>query len=72
MENTVKIRLFDSTVGNDFAYGKGINDVPADRAAILVRDGLAEYVEAQPKTAAKPSDLSEKATSKPAAKAEKR
>ena len=76
MEKTVKIRLFESVAGTDFAYGKGENEVPADRAAEFVRAGLGEYIGAglgeYIGAAAKPSDLSEKATSKKAAKAEKR
>lgn len=67
MPNLVKVLLFDSVAGLGFAYGKGENEIPEDRAAEFVAAGLGQYI-----TAPKPSDLSEKATSKQAARAEKR
>ena len=70
MVKTVKIRLFDSLAGIGFAYGKGENDVQEQLAAQFVKEGLAEYVGAP--TAAKPSDLTEKAISKAAKTAQKR
>lgn len=71
MQKLVKIVLFDSTAGRGFAYGKGENEVPEDQARQFVSEGIAQYVD-QPNTAAKPSDLTQKATSKQAANAEKR
>lgn len=67
MANLVKVLLFDSVAGLGFAYGKGENDLPEDKAAEFVAAGLAEYI-----TTPKPSDLAEKATSKQATRAEKR
>lgn len=79
MEKTVKIHLFDSLAGRDFAYGKGENDVPPHLAAEWVAKGLGEYVGgAKPspleggKGGEKPSELAEKAISPQAKKAEKR
>lgn len=66
MEKTVKILLYDSVAGLGFAYGKGENEIPAERAAEFVRAGLGEYI------GQKPSDVSEKAISQQAKKAEKR
>lgn len=71
MEKLVKIRLFDSTAGKDFAYGKGENEVPESRAREFVACGLAEYMDA-PKAATKPHEASERAISQQAKKAEKR
>ena len=71
MEKTVKVLLYDSLAGTNFAYGKGENDIPESLAKRLVADGLGEYVGA-PKTAAKPSDLAETRPSTAAKKAEKR
>lgn len=67
MSKLVKVLLFDSVAGRGFAYGKGENDLPEDKAAEFVAAGLAEYI-----TAPKPSDLAEKRPALTAAKAEKR
>ena len=74
MEKTLRIRLFQSAAGRDFAYGKGENDVPEERAREFIRAGLAELVE-PPKgasTAQAPHQTAEKAVSPAAKKAEKR
>lgn len=47
MDKLVTVRLFDSVVGNDFAYGKGINQMPEHHAAELVRAGHGEYVQTE-------------------------
>lgn len=70
MQKLVKIRLFDSTAGRGFAYGKGENEVPEEQARQFVSEGIAEYID-QAKTATKPNERAEKPQS-PAAKAEKR
>lgn len=78
MEKTVKIILFDSLAGRDFAYGKGENEVPEHLAAEWVAKGLGEYVGAKPspleggKGGEKPHELAERAISPQAKKAEKR
>lgn len=68
MEKLVKFRLFESVAGRDFAYAKGENELPADRAAQFASEGLGEHVD----TAALPHQKAEKATSKAAGAAEKR
>lgn len=71
MEKTLKVLLYDSLAGKDFAYGKGENDIPESRAREFVAAGLGEFVGAQ-KPGTKPHELAEKAISEKAAKAEKR
>jgi len=66
MEKTVKIRLFSSVAGTNYAFGKGEIDVPEHIARELVKAGHAEYV------GQKPSDRAENALSPKAQKREKR
>lgn len=68
MIKLVTIRIFDSLAGKDFAYAKGINEVPEHLAAEWVRVGLAEY----PEGAKKPVETAETRPSTQAKKAEKR
>ena len=74
MEKTLRIRLFQSTAGRDFAYGKGENDVPEERAREFIRAGLAELVEPSKglSTAQAPHQTAEKGISQQAKAAEKR
>lgn len=50
----MKVLLLDSVVGSDingqYQYGKGINDVPDDRAKELIKCGHAEIVEVNQQT----------------------
>ncbi len=71
MEKLVKIRLFDSTAGTGFAYGKGENEIPESLAKRFVASGLGEYI-GEPKQAPTPANLAERAVSQQAKKAEKR
>lgn len=68
MEKTVKIILFESVAGRDFAYGKGENEVPEALARELIRAGHARPLD----IAALPHQKAEKATSKAAQTSEKR
>ena len=73
MEKLVKVRLFHTLAGLGFAYPKGENEMPADRAAQFVSEGIAEYVDPpQTKTAQAPPQTTEKAVSAAAKTAEKR
>lgn len=36
-----KIEILEGCVGRDFAYAKGVHEVPADLARQLISDGLA-------------------------------
>ena len=68
MSKLVTIRIFDSLAGKDFAYAKGVNEVPEHLAAEWVRVGLAEYAGA----AQLPNQAAETRPSGQAKKAEKR
>ena len=68
MEKMVKIILFESVAGRDFAYGKGENDVPESLARELIRAGHAQPSD----TATLPYQKTEKATSNAAQTSEKR
>lgn len=68
MEKMVKIILFESVAGRDFAYGKGENEIPESLALELIRAGHGRPLD----TAALPHQKAEKATSKAAAASEKR
>lgn len=64
---TIRIKLNESVVGDDYTYSKGEEvDAPEDRAKSLIKAGHANPVEANAHT------KSEKAISKQAQTAEKR